>query len=84
VNEKRTVLGYLGSIHQGEQPDPAAADLVALFLDDENPEVLGEAAYYVGYLGGRRQFERVAGLMSHEHEDIRNLACTLLPNMKSK
>jgi HEAT repeat protein len=61
-------LGYSGNLDHAKE--------VAEYLEDDEPEVVGQACFYLGYLEAREYIPRLAQLLEHEDATLVNMAAS--------
>lgn len=72
-NEKsQEKLDYI--VELGYSEDISNAPTIAAYLNDDDPEVVASASFFLGYLKARSYIEDLAKLLEHENPDIVNMA----------
>jgi len=66
--EKKVLISQLG-----ESGNIENAERLAVFLEDENPEIVGSACFWIGSLGARNHIRLLSSFLGHENEGIVNL-----------
>ncbi|MDH3750954.1 MAG: HEAT repeat domain-containing protein [Gammaproteobacteria bacterium] len=58
----------------GYSENASNADVLYRFLDDEDPEIVAKAAWWIGYLNARDYVPTLVDLLEHEDRQVVNMA----------
>ena len=65
----------------GYSEDISNASKIAVYLNDDDPEVIMSASFFLGHLRARNYIDDLAELLRHENQDIVNMAGAGLSGM---
>lgn len=65
----------------GYSEDISKAENIAIFLEDEDKDIIGQACFYLGYLGARNYIEEVNRYLQTDDNDLLNMCVSGLALM---
>lgn len=61
--------------------EPTQADVIARFLDDQDPEIVASACFYLGYLNAREYIPTLVKFLAHTDSQVVNMAASGIGQM---